>query len=323
MKAIICSEFGPPEKLQLVDVDPPALGAGQVRIRVRACSANFPDTLIIQGLYQIRAEPPFSPGSEVAGEVIELADDVEDLSLGDRVIGLCGFGGFAEEVVVQRPHVLPMPVAMSFKEGASFVMTYGTSYHALKQRAQLIEGETVLVLGAAGGVGLTAVELAKTMGARVIACASSQEKLDLTARYGAEGQINYTEPGFKERIRELTGGKGVDVVYDPVGGDLFEQAFRAIAWGGRALVIGFVAGIPSLPLNLPLLKGSSVVGVFYGAFAAKQPAENRCNNRELLQLFSEGRLKPCLSEPYSLADVPMVLRKLMDRQAVGKMVVEI
>ncbi|HMB60123.1 MAG TPA: NADPH:quinone oxidoreductase family protein, partial [Xanthomonadales bacterium] len=294
-----------------------------VRIRVRACSANFPDTLIIQGLYQIRAEPPFSPGSEVAGEVIELADDVEDLSLGDRVIGLCGFGGFAEEVVVQRPHVLPMPVAMSFKEGASFVMTYGTSYHALKQRAQLIEGETVLVLGAAGGVGLTAVELAKTMGARVIACASSQEKLDLTARYGAEGQINYTEPGFKERIRELTGGKGVDVVYDPVGGDLFEQAFRAIAWGGRALVIGFVAGIPSLPLNLPLLKGSSVVGVFYGAFAAKQPAENRCNNRELLQLFSEGRLKPCLSEPYSLADVPMVLRKLMDRQAVGKMVVEI
>ena len=323
MKAIICSEYGLPEKLQLMDVDSPPMGAGQVRVRVRACSANFPDTLIIQGLYQVRAQPPFSPGSEVAGEVIEVAKDVEGLSPGDRVIALCVYGGFAEEVVVSRSAVLPMPEKMSFRQGASFLLAYGTSYHALKQRAQLKPGETVLVLGASGGVGLTAVELAKTMGTKVIACASSQAKLELTAKYGADEFINYTESGFRDRIKELTGGKGVNVIYDPVGGDLFEQAFRAMAWGGRALVIGFVAGIPALPLNLPLLKGSSVVGVFYGGFAANEPGENIRNNQELLQMFSEGRLRPCLSEGYTLPDVPVVLRKLMDREAMGKLVVDI
>ncbi len=272
MKAVLCKAFGPPESLVIEDVEPLKPGKGQVVISVKACGVNFPDTLIIQGKYQSKPPFPFIPGSEVAGIVKELGEGVDTFKVGRQVIAFTGVGGFAEEVIADAPRLIPMPRSMDFTTASAFVMTYGTSHHALKDRAQLKPGETLLVLGAAGGVGLAAVEIGKVMGAHVIAAASSDEKLEVCKQHGADEVINYVSGDLKERIKQLTGGKGVDVAFDPVGGDYSEPVLRSMAWGGRFLVIGFAAGdIPRIPLNLPLLKVYSIVGVFWGSFMERDP----------------------------------------------------
>src|SRR5690348_14764156 len=266
MKAVLCKEFGPPENLVIEDIESPKPKKGQVVVSVKACGVNFPDTLIIQGLYQFKPSLPFSPGSEVAGVVKAVGTRVEHLTPGDRVMSMAAYGGFAEEVVADATAVTPLPDSLEFDVASSFVMTYGTALYALKDRARLQPGETLLVLGAAGGVGLAAVELGKTLGARVIAAASSEDKLAICRQYGADATISYASEDLKERIKELTSGQGVDVVVDPVGGDYSEPALRGMAWNGRYLVIGFTTGeIPRIPLNLPLLKGCSIVGVFWGS----------------------------------------------------------
>ena len=260
---------------------------------IHAAGVNFPDTLIIEGKYQIKPPFPFSPGGEAAGVIASVGDKVSHLKPGDRVMGLTGYGSFAEKIAVDASRILPIPKNMDFVTAAGFSMTYGTSMHALKQRADLKPGETLLVLGASGGVGLAAVEIGKAMGARVIAAASSAEKLEVARAAGADELINYTEVSLKDAVKELTKGQGADVIYDPVGGDLFDQAVRSINWKGRLLVVGFASGrIPEFPVNLALLKGSSIVGVFWGAFAAREPQTNRENFEELFAWFSEGKLKP-------------------------------
>jgi NADPH2:quinone reductase len=322
MRAVLCKQLGPPESLVVEDIATPEVKANQVLIKVGGCGVNFPDTLIIQGKYQIKPELPFSPGGEVAGEIIQIGSDVSNVKVGDRVIAMCGYGGFAEEVVIGADRVFTVPDAMDFVTASAFILTYGTSYHALKQRAQIQPGETLLVLGAAGGVGLAAVELGKAMGAKVIAAASTAEKLALAKDHGADELINYTEVDLKDKVKELTGGKGVDVVYDPVGADLFEPAVRATGWKGRILVIGFAGGfIPKLPANLVLLKGSSVVGVFWGEFTKRQPEDSQQNNRELLQMFLDGKLRPHVSAQFSLEQAADALNMLQNRQAQGKIVV--
>src|SRR6266704_5638869 len=272
MKAVLCKAYGPPESLVIEDIEPLKPGRGQVVIDVKACGVNFPDTLIIQGKYQLKPPMPFSPGSEVAGVVKEVGAGVESVKAGDRGIAFTGYGGFAEEVLAEAAQLIPMPKGMDFITASAFVLTYGTAHHALKDRAQLKPGETLLVLGAAGGVGLAAVEIGKVMGAHVIAAASSDEKLEVCKLHGADEVINYTNGDLKERIKQLTGGKGVDVAFVPVGGDYSEPVLRSMAWGGRFLVIGFAAGdIPRIQLNLPLLKVYSIVGVFWGSFMERDP----------------------------------------------------
>ncbi len=322
MKAVLCKEFGLPDTLVIEDVESPKPGKGQVVISVKSCSVNFPDTLIIQGLYQFKPPFPFSPGGDVAGTIKEVGEGVKHLKPGDNVFALAGHGGFAEEVVVDAKVTFPMAPGMDYDTSAAFTMVYGTSYHALKDRAQLKEGETLLVLGAAGGVGLTAVELGKVMGAKVIAAASTQEKLDLCKEYRADEVINYTTENLKDRIKELTGGKGADVVYDPVGGDYTEAALRATAWEGRFLVIGFAAGdIPKIPLNLPLLKGCDIRGVFWGSFVARDPQANMTNIMELLQYYQSGKIKPYISKKYTLEESAQALQDIMDRKVKGKIVI--
>ncbi|MGQ9426481.1 NADPH:quinone oxidoreductase family protein [Gilvimarinus sp. F26214L] len=322
MRAVLCKELGPPESLVVEDVPTPELKPGQVLVKVGACGVNFPDTLIIQGKYQHKPELPFSPGGEIAGEVIDLAADVSGVTKGDRVIALCGHGGFAEEIAIDANRLVPIPDEMDYVTASAFLLTYGTSYHALKQRAQLQPGETLLVLGAAGGVGLAAVELGKAMGAKVIAAASTPEKLALAKEHGADELINYSNEDLKDRVKELTGGKGVDVVYDPVGADLFEPAVRATGWNGRILVVGFAGGyIPKLPVNLTLLKGSSVVGVFWGEFTRRQPKDSAENNKELLDMFLQGKVKPHISQTFTLDKAADALNVLQNRQAKGKLVV--
>lgn len=322
MKAVLCKELGPPEKLVVEEVPSPELKAGQVLVKVGACGVNFPDTLIIEGKYQNKPDLPFSPGGEIAGEVIAVADDVKDVAVGTRVIAMCGWGGFAEEIAIDADRVIPIPDEMDYKTASAFILTYGTSYHALKQRANLQPGETLLVLGAAGGVGLAAVELGKAMGAKVIAAASTAEKLAIAKDHGADELLNYTEQDLKETVKELTGGKGVDVVYDPVGADLFEPAVRATGWNGRVLVVGFAGGhIPKLPVNLTLLKGCSVVGVFWGTFTRKQPEDSVQNNKELIDLFLAGKVRPHVSQVFSLEQAAEALKVLSNRQAKGKVVV--
>ena len=322
MRAVLCKEFGPPEKLVIEEIEAPGLGPGQVRVGIRAASVNFPDTLIIEDKYQFKATPPFIPGGEFAGEVIELGPDVSGVSVGDRIVTVSAVGGFAEEAVLEAERLIPVPGSISYEVAAASTMAYGTSYYALKQRAALQPGETLLVLGAAGGVGLAAVELGRLMGARVIAAASSDEKLELCREYGADEVINYTREGLKERTKELSGGAGADVIYDPVGGDLFDQAIRCIAWEGRLLVIGFASGrIPQLPANLALLKGCQVVGVFWGAFTMREPAASMENMAELAGWFEEGKLKPHISRTYGLDETPAALRDMLDRKARGKLVV--
>lgn len=324
MKAVVCESYGPPENLKVTDVPMPEPGAGEVRIRVRAAGVNFPDSLIIQNLYQMKPQLPFSPGGEAAGIVDKVGPDVTDLTIGDRVAAMIGHGAFAEYIVASRERVVPVADDMPFDVAASFMMTYGTSHHALKQRARLQPGETVLVLGAAGGVGLTAVELAKVMGARVIAAASSEEKLALCRAYGADETINYAQEDLREGIRRATGGKGPDVVYDPVGDKYAEPAFRSIGWNGRYLVIGFAGGkIPSLPLNLPLIKGASIVGVFWGAFTTHEPEAHQANMQELMLWYREGRLKPHVSRRFTLDEGPQAIRWMMERKAQGKIVLTV
>lgn len=322
MRALLCVEHGPPESLVLRDVDPPSPGPGQVSIDVHACGVNFPDTLIIRDLYQFKPTLPFSPGSDVAGVVRAVGEGVEHVSVGDDVLAMINWGGFAEVAVAPAANVFPKPAEMDFDTAAAFLMVYSTSLHALKDRARLREGETLLVLGAAGGVGLTAVELGKLMGARVIAAASTSEKLALCQEYGADAVINYTTEDLKTRVKELTDGAGADVVYDPVGGAYSEAALRATAWNGRFLVVGFAAGeIPSVPLNLALLKGCSIVGVFWGRFAQTEMSKNMANTMQLVQWYREGKLKPHIDRAYSLEEAPQALRDMMERRVKGKVVV--
>jgi NADPH:quinone reductase len=319
MRAVLCKEYGPPESLVVEDVPTPSINDHQVLVDVKACGVNFPDLLIIENKYQFKPPLPFSPGGEVSGVVQQVGAQVTSVKAGDRVLGTPGFGGFAEAVALDARNVVPIPDAMSFDEAAAFLFTYGTSHYALKDRAALKPGETLLVLGAAGGVGLAAVELGKAMGAKVIAAASSAEKLAVCREHGADEGIDYGSEDLKERIKALTGGQGVDVVYDPVGGDFSEAAFRAIAWNGRFLVIGFAAGpIPKIPLNLVLLKGAQIVGVFWGAFTARDPEGHRANIRELMRWYTEGKLKPRISARYPFERVAEALADLAARRVKGK-----
>ncbi len=321
MKAVLCKAYGPPESLVIEEVEPLTPGRGQAVISVKACGVNFPDTLIIQGLYQFKPPPPFSPGSEVAGVVKEVGAGVENVRPGDRVIAFTAFGGFAEEVVADATSLIPMPETMDFDTASAFVMTYGTDIHALKDRANLQPGETLLVLGAAGGIGLAAVELGKALGAKVIAAASSEEKLAVCRQHGADDAINYNSEDLRERVKALTGGQGVDVIVDPVGGPYSEPALRGMAWNGRFLVIGFTAGeIPRIPLNLALLKGCSIVGVFWGSFATRDPQHNRENLRQLLDWLQEGKLRPRISARYPLERAADALNDIRQRKVTGKAV---
>lgn len=323
MRAVLCIEHGQPEALTMAEVTVPTAGPGQVVIRVVAAGVNFPDTLIIQNLYQFKPDLPFSPGGEVAGTVAAVGSGVGHVAVGDRVIAFPGWGGFAEQVVVEARTVIPIPDSMPTDVAAAFVMTYGTSYHALKDRADPKAGESLLVLGAAGGVGLAAVELGKVMGLRVIAAASTDEKLAVCRDHGADETINYSREDLKSRTKELTGGDGVDIVYDPVGGDYTEAALRATAWQGRLLVVGFASGpIPKIPLNLTLLKGCDIRGVFWGSFAAREPAANAGNLRDLVSFYEAGTIQPYISARYPLEETGKALRSVMDRKATGKIVIE-
>jgi NADPH2:quinone reductase len=321
MKAVLCKEYGPPESLVIEDIASPTPGKGQVVVSVKACGVNFPDILIIQGKYQFKPPTPFSPGSEVSGIVKEVGEGVDTVKSGDRVIAFTGWGGFAEEVVTEAAKLIKIPAALDFATAAAFTLVYGTAHHALKDRAQIRPGETLLVLGAAGGVGLAAVELGKVMGARVIAAASSDEKLAVCKQHGASDLINYSTENLRERIKTLTNGNGVDVIIDPLGGDYTEPALRSIAWKGRLLVIGFAAGdIPRIPLNLPLLKGCSIVGVFWGSFTEREPQRNQQHLRELLTWLAEGKLKPHISATYPLERAADALNDLVNRNVMGKAV---
>ncbi len=322
MKAILCKAYGLPSSLVLEDIESQKPKEKEILVSLKACGVNFPDTLIIQGLYQFKPPLPFTPGSDIAGIVKEVGSEVKHLKVGDEVFGFVPYGGFAEEVIVPSNACFPKPPSMDFPTAASFLLAYGTSYHALKDRAQLKEGETLLVLGASGGVGLAAVELGKIMGAKVIAAASSDDKLALCKEYGADETINYETEDLKNRIKELTDGQGVDVVYDPVGGHYSEAALRSMAWEGRFLVVGFAAGeIPKIPLNLTLLKGCSIVGVFWGSFAMKTPKKNMVNTMELMQWYGEGKLKPHIHGIYPLADTSKALEEMMNRRVKGKVVI--
>jgi len=324
MKALLCKTFGTPDTLVFEDLPSPKTEKGQVKIQIKACGINFPDSLIIQGKYQFKPELPFSPGSDIAGVIIEVGEGVKQHKVGDEVFAMIPWGGLAEEVVASQHLVFPKAPHMNFVNAASFMMAYGTSYHALKDRARIKEGETLLVLGASGGVGLTAVELGKLMGARVIAAASTDEKLALCKEYGADEVINYSKEDLKKRVKELTDGKGADVVYDPVGGDYSEAALRATAWKGRFLVVGFAAGnIPKIPLNLALLKGCQIVGVFWGAFAQKEMGKNMANTMELMQWFAAGKIKPHIHKVFPLDQAADAIQELMDRKVRGKVVVSI
>ena len=323
MKAIVCSKFGTPDTLKYQEIKILNPKEGEILITVKACSVNFPDTLIIQGKYQFKPEFPFSPGSDVAGIIEKVGENVKHFKVGDAVVGFIPFGGFAEKAIVKAIDCFPKPRGMSMVNASAFLLAYGTSYHALKDRANLQKGETILILGASGGVGLTALELAKLMGAKVIAAASSQEKLNLCKEFGADEVINYTEENLKDRVKELTNGKGVDVIYDPVGGAFSELALRAIAWKGRHLVVGFANGeIPKIPINLTLLKGASIVGVFWGAFAQKEPKKSLENIQQLLTWFVKGEVKPHIDKTYSLKEAPKALEYMMQRKVKGKIVID-
>jgi NADPH2:quinone reductase len=324
LKALLCKQFGPPESLVLEDVPSPKPGAGEVVVSIKAASVNFPDVLIIQNRYQFKPPLPFSPGSELSGVGKEIGEGVKNVKPGDKVIAFTTFGAFAEEVKTESGRLLPMPEGMSYAEAASFVLTYGTTDHALRDRGKLQAGETLLVLGAAGGVGVAALEIGKALGARVIACASSDEKLAVCRQHGADETINYASEDLRERIKALTGGKGVDVIYDAVGGQYTEPAFRSIAWRGRHLVIGFAAGdIPKLPLNLALLKGAAVVGVFWGDFTRREPKLFAESAGQLARWYREGKLKPHVSATFPLAQAADAMNLLASRKAKGKVVVTI
>ena len=322
MKAVLCKVLGPAQNLVLEEVASPCPKHNEILLDVHAAGVNFPDTLIIEGKYQFQPPLPFSPGAEAAGVVAAVGERAGTFKVGDRVMALTGWGAFAEQVAVPSYNVLPIPAQMDFTTAAAFGMAYGTSMHALRQRGQLKAGETLLVLGASGGVGLAAVEIGKAMGARVIAAASSAEKLAMAKAAGADELIDYGQKSLKDEIKRLTGGQGADVIYDPVGGELFDHAVRGLAWNGRLLVVGFASGrIPQLPANLVLLKGAAVLGVFWGAFAQRQPEDNAENFRQLFAWHAEGKLKPLVSRTYPLAEAGVAIDCLGQRKAVGKQVV--
>ena len=324
MKAVLCRAFGPPESLSFEDIDEPAVGPDDVLVDVRAAALNFPDVLMIEGKYQSQPPFPFIPGGEFAGVVSKVGSAVTALTPGVRVFGGSGHGAFVERLTMPASRLRQIPTSMTFEQAAGISTTYGTSYHALKQRAALQPGESLLVLGAAGGVGLSAVELGKAMGARVIAAASTDEKLAVARAAGADELINYSDGELKEKVKALTNGRGVDVIYDPVGGELFDQCMRCIAWKGRVLVIGFTGGaIPKVAINLILLKGCQVVGVFYGSFAAREAALNEQNFRDILDLFERGRINPLVGRTFALRDYAPALRCLSGRSAIGKVVLRI
>jgi len=321
MKAVVCKEFGPPDSLRIEELPSPRAGPGEAVISVKAASVNFPDVLIIQNKYQFKPPLPFSPGSELAGVVKEVGAGVAGFKPGDKVIAFTTYGAFAEEVKTEAARLLPLPEGMDFVAGAAFLLTYATSDHALRDRGALRAGETLLVLGAAGGVGLAAIEIGKALGARVIACASSEDKLAVCREHGADATINYATEDLRERIKALTDGRGVDVVYDPVGGPYSEPAFRSLAWRGRLLVVGFAAGdIPKLPLNLPLLKGASVVGVFWGDFARREPKQFADSVRQLGEWYRQGKLRPHVSQTFPLEKAADALKLMAARQVKGKVV---
>jgi NADPH2:quinone reductase len=323
MKAIVCKAWGLPETLVVEDLPTSEPGAGQVAIDIQAAGVNFPDVLIIQNKYQFKPELPFTPGSELAGIVRAVGAGVTHLKAGDKVIAFTGQGAFAQQIVVPAAAVMPMPPGMDFDTAAAITLTYGTSHHAVVDRAQLKAGETMLVLGAAGGVGLAAIEIGKALGARVIAAASTDEKLEICKLHGADATINYSTQDLREAIKAATDGKGPDVIYDPVGGIYAEPAFRSIGWRGRYLVVGFANGeIPKLPLNLTLLKGASLVGVFWGDFAKREPKANLNAMRELMGWLAEGKIKPRISGHYKLADTPLALQDMAARKVTGKIVIK-
>jgi NADPH2:quinone reductase len=324
MKAVLCKQYGPPDSLVVEEVASPRAGAGEAVIAVKAASLNFPDVLIIQNKYQFKPPLPFSPGSELAGVVKEVGEGVKGFKPGDKVIAFTTYGAFAEEVKTEASRLVPLPPGMDFVPGAAFLLTYGTTDHALRDRGALAPGETLLVLGAAGGVGLAAVEIGKALGARVIACASSEEKLAVCRSHGADATINYVTEDFREKVKILTDAKGPDVIYDPVGGAYSEPAFRSIAWRGRHLVVGFAAGeIPKLPLNLALLKGAAIVGVFWGDFARRQPKEFAQSIAQLGRWYAEGKLKPHVSQTLPLEKAAEALKLMAARQVKGKIVLTV
>ena len=324
MRAVVCKEFGPPENLVMEDLPSPVPGPGEVVISMRAASLNFPDVLIVQNKYQFKPPLPFTPGTELSGVVKAVGEGVTRVAPGDRVMAYTTYGAFAEEVKTEEPRVLPMPPGMDFPAAAAFIVAYGTSDHALSDRAALRERETLLVLGAGGGVGLAAVEIGKALGARVVACASSADKLAVSRAHGADEVIDYSKEDLRERIKQLTGGRGVDVVYDPVGGPYTEPALRSTGWRGRLVVIGFAAGdIPKIPLNLPLLKGSSIVGVFWGDFTRREPQAFAARMRQLGEWFEQGKLKPHVSETLPLDRAVDALQMMASRRVTGKVVLTV
>jgi NADPH:quinone reductase len=329
MKALLSKAVGGPDTLVLEDMPSPTPRANQAVIQVKACGVNYPDVLIIEDKYQFKPARPFAPGGEVAGIVKSIGDAVTNVKVGDRVLGNTGWGGMAQELALEASRLVPMPDTMPFDEAAAFIMTYGTSYHALKDRGHMKPGETLLVLGAAGGVGLAAVELGKAMGARVIAAASSDEKVALAKEHGADEGVVYPQGPFEKEgqralanlFKDALGPAGADLVYDGVGGDYAEAALRSMAWEGRFLVVGFPAGIPRIPLNLPLLKGCDIVGVFWGTAVTKDPAGHQRNVRELFDLYAKGKIKPFVSERFPLARAGEAISHLASRKAMGKVVV--
>ena len=319
MTAVLCKDWGPPDALVVEDIPSPKPGKGQVLVSVKASGVNFPDVLLIQNKYQFKPELPFSPGSEIAGVVRQVGEGVHGFMPGDRVMAHIRSGGYAEEAVVDEALLAPVPAGLDFTVAASFGLVYATAYHALKDRAGIRAGETLLVLGAAGGVGLAAVELGKLLGARVIACASSEEKLETCRRFGAEVAINYEREDLREALKNL--GRAVDVALDPVGGKYSEPAVRAMAWKGRYLVVGFASGeIPKIPLNLTLLKGCSIVGVFWGEFARRERDLNAANLKELTAWLRARKIKPLVSASYPLERAADALNDMMNRKVQGKVV---
>jgi len=322
MKALRCHAFGPVGHLAVEDVPPLVPGPRQAVVSVKAAGVNFPDTLIVQGKYQIKPELPFTPGAEFAGTVKAVGESVANVKPGDAVSGVGVTGAFAEEALIDAASLVALPPDPDFAVAAALTMAYGTTIHALKDRAQIVRGETLLVLGAGGGVGLAAVEIGKLLGATVIAAASTDAKLEVCTKHGAEAVINYDREDMKERVRALTGGRGVDVVYDPVGGAYTTAAARCVAWNGRYLVIGFAAGeIPQIPLNLPLLKGYSIVGVYWGGFVQRDPAANAANMKQLIDWIAAGKLVPLISARYPLLQAVDALFAIMRREVTGKIVI--
>jgi NADPH2:quinone reductase len=321
MKALVCEKYGPPESLVIRDLPDPVPGAGEVLVDVKAAGINFPDVLLIAGTYQVKVPPPFVPGNEAAGIAESVGEGVTRIKPGDKVIITPQAGGFAEKCVVSEKLCLPLPDGLSYEQGAGFTITYATSYHALRQSTELKQGETILVLGAAGGVGITAVEIARALGARVIAAASSEEKLQFAREAGADETINYSEVSLREAVKELTGGKGVDVVYDPVGGELAQMALRSLAWHGRYLVIGFACGeIPNFPANIALLKEASIIGVWWGTWSNHNPGSSLKNMMELAAMVGNGTLQPRVTESYPMDHYADAFAAITGRRARGKVV---